>query len=411
MSLTLCLAGCSVQEQGTKKESAEVVIPVRFLVNADTGENENEDLVKEFNQEYKGQYRVEVEWISDTAEGYRLRLKRENALDKLPAVITDVGFDSDFYQLLLQNGRLTDLKPYMEQAPEWQGAYDERVLAVCSEEDGSMYAAPSCNPAYSYAGFYYNKELFLRAGIDRMPDNWTDFFGCLETLKAQGITPLALHGGSSYWTPLLIATNYMAGTEAGLAFLNEQYPKDYNNESAKSMFALLKRLYTYADTDALKIERLECAKRFGEGKNAITANGGWMIMNFSEELKNKIGFAPFPGKILMEDPKMSAWAVTSGYSRKVTKGAAEFLKFRALRDKKMQSEAADAPAPTVVEREYREAVKAAEWITPNYQLKWEHAVQEDFFVNMLPQYVEGTISQEQFLELLNGEVKKIELEK
>lgn len=384
LNLLLCVvllfSGCGKEETKKQNTEKETMIPVTFLVNPDTGENENEELVAEFNEEYEGQYQLNVEWITDTAEGYRSRIKTMNGLDKLPAVITDIGFDADFYNMLVVN---------------------ERVVDMALSGDASM----------SYGGFYYNKELFEQAGIQEFPKDWHGFFACLDTLKAAGITPLAIHGGSSYWTSLLIATGYTAGTAKGLQFLETQYPQDYDNQSARDLFAMVKRLYNYADPDALHIERTEAAKRFTEGKAAITANGGWMIVNFTKEEKEKIGFAPFPGDVLLKDMKMSTWAVTKGHSEEVTEGAKEFLDFREQRDKKQEKEYFAAPAEGLVEQEYKQVILQAQTIMPNYQLKWESGIQEEFLVNSLPLYIEDEMSQEQFLEGLNEAVQKINAEK
>lgn len=409
--LTLALTGCA--HDGKKEEHAveEIRIPVTFLVNPDTGENENEELVDAFNEEYEGIYQLDVEWITDTAEGYRARIKTLNGLDKLPAVITDVGFDADFYELSITNDRLVDLRPYLAADEAWERAYGERELALYTEEDKGIYLSPSGNASLSYAGFYYNKELFEQAGIGAFPDTWEDFFAMLETLEGAGITPLALHGGSSYWTALLMATGYTAKTADGLAFLQTQYPLDYHNESAEELFAVLKRLYEYADEDAVEIERTESAKRFATGEAAITANGGWMIFNFTDEQKERTGFAAFPGNVLMADMKMSAWAVTSGYSKEVERGAVEFLKFRALRDEVQEAEYFAEKAEYAVEQEYKQTILQAGILMPNYQLKWEAGIQEEFFVNELPRYITDEITQEEFLGKLSEAVAKINAEK
>lgn len=407
----LLLSGCGKESETKNKEQEETRIPVTFLVNPDTGENENEELVQSFNEAYEGTYQLEVTWMTDTAEGYRARIKTLNGLDKLPAIITDAGFDADFYDLLIRNNRLTDIRPYIEADKQWEDAYGEREFSVYQEADGGIYLAPSGNASLSYAGFYYNKDLFRAADIQEFPTDWEDFFACLDTLKAKGITPLAIHGGSSYWTSLLMAAGYTAGTKEGLDFLETQYPKDYKIPGAADMFAMLKRLYEYTDADALHIERPESAKRFVQQQAAITANGGWMLLNFTEEQSERIGFAAFPGGVLMEDMKMSAWAVTAGYPEEVIRGAAEFLKFRALLDAKQEAEYFDTEGENMAEREYKQAVRKAQRIMPNYQLKWEAGIQEEFLVNALPLYVEGEISQEEFLNQLNEAVQVIEEEK
>lgn len=407
----ICLSACGKEEETEQKKQEVIKIPVTFLVNPDTGQNENENLVKEFNKAYEGTYRVEVEWLTDTAEGYRSTIKALNGLDRLPAVITDVGFDDDFYQLLIENNRLVDLWPYMEADGAWTEALNEKVIEVCREEDGNMYLAPIGTFGHSYAGFFYNKQLFSTAGIETFPDTWDGFWECLETLEAHHIPALALNGGSSYWTPLLIATNYMAGSEEGMEFLNVQYPDNYENDCVKDMFSMLKRLYDYAQADVFDMERSEAAQSFIEGEIAIVANGGWMLGTFPSETKERTGFAPFPGNILMQDPKTTAWAVTAGYEENVTRGAIEFLKFRAIKESESEMDFLNSTDSSPAEQEYKAVVRSAERITPNYQLKWEDAIQNDFMVNHLPAYIRGEVSLEEFLVAMNEGVREIDAEK
>lgn len=401
---------CKQQEVQTQEEEV-VQIPVCFLVDPQTGRSENEDLVNAFNEAYEGTYELNVEWITESAEGYRARMKTLNGVDQLPAIITDIGFDADFYQLLVERGRLVDLMPYMQEDEAWMSAMDVHVIEACREEDGTMYMAPIGSSVFSYAGFYYNKDLFAKAGITVFPDTWDGFFSCLEQLQQSGIMPLALHGGSSYWTALLIGTNYMAGTEAGAKFLEMQFPEKYENDSMRSMMQLVKSLYQYTDQDALEIEHDESARRFQMGENAIIANGGWMIMNFTEAEKSHLGFAPFPGNILMEEPKMSAWAITSGYSTEVTEGAAEFLKFRVLKDQEDNREFMKEENTSVLEKEYKDVIEAVDQITPNYQLKWEGEIQNNFFVNQIPLYINEKISLDEFLTAMDETVSEINEEK
>lgn len=405
----LLLTGCDKEEEKPKKK--EVEIPVCFGVDQKTGKSDNEKLVDAFNKKYKGTYHLEVEWVTDSAEGFRDRIKVLNATDKLPVIVTDIGFDADFYQLLVDNHRLLDLSVYFNQDEEWKEALDSNIMKQCMDKNGKTYLMPLGTMVHSYAGFYYNKELFQQAGIKKFPDTWDEFFECLRKLKKKGITPLALHGGSSYWTALLIGTDYMAKDKKGMDFLNTQYPSTYQTDSMKDMLFMLKELYQYADADALEIEHGESRTRFVEGKSAIMVNGGWMLENLPSDFRKKTGFAPFPHNILMEEPKMTAWAVTTGYDKEVTKGAIEFLKFRTMLAKKDSDEFLEKKNVPVLEKEYKEVIKKVQTITPNYQLKWEDEIQNQFWVSEFPLYIQGKIGMDKFLKAMDQKVKEIESEK
>lgn len=114
----LC-AGCSREEKTAEKKSEEPVkIPVVFRVDPATNVSNNLEFVEEFNALYEGRYVVEVEWLTESTAGYRERLKQWNVLDEMPAVITDAGFDYDFYRLLVEERRLVDLRPYIWRSPQ-----------------------------------------------------------------------------------------------------------------------------------------------------------------------------------------------------------------------------------------------------------------------------------------------------
>ena len=123
-----------------------------FLINPATNLSENQELVSGFNKQYQGTYEVDVEWLTESTSGYRENLKKWNVLDEMPVLITDAGFDYDFYRLLIENKRLVNLRPYMDAIPEWKAAVKPEILKECTEDSGDIYLAPLGNEIKSYAG-------------------------------------------------------------------------------------------------------------------------------------------------------------------------------------------------------------------------------------------------------------------
>lgn len=400
--LVLCIffgltAGCESVQKDTVENEEEVVITAMFCVDPGTDQGQYQELVESFNEEYKGQYRVEVEWVTATEQAYREKIKVLNALDKLPAVITDAAFNAELYENMVSNGRFVDLRPYMEQSQEWSSLLTEVAMEDIIEEDGGVYLAPLEAGVYSSAGIFYNKDLFEKAGITEFPETWEEFFVCLEKLQKKG-TPIALHGGGTYWGAMLFATAYMASEPGGKDYLMETLPASYYNEEMERMLACLEELYQYTYEDALEIEFSDAAERFYNGEAAMIANGYWMLEEMPEEVKERTGFAAFPGNCMMVSPQMSGWAVISGYDEEVTKGAAAFLEYRYLNSKIIEVEEEGAEEGSLLETEYKEVYKGITSSVPNYQLKWKDSIQNDFFSQMIPKLLEGTISREEFME-------------
>lgn len=410
--LTYLLSGCGKPLEKQETEKKEVTsIPVTFLINPATNLSENQELVSGFNKQYQGTYEVDVEWLTESTSGYRENLKKWNVLDEMPVLITDAGFDYDFYRLLIENKRLVNLRPYMDAIPEWKAAVKPEILKECTEDSGDIYLAPLGNEIKSYAGIIYNKELLRQAGYETFPQTWEEFWKCLNTLKGQGITPLSLHGSGSYWVSMLFATSYIYGTADGGAFLNQDFPESYQNPVMEDLMTMLDQMYDYTFEDAVEIDYDEAEERFTDGKAAIFANGYWIIEELPDEVKEKLQFVPFPGNILMSSPRMSAWAMTVGYDAKVTDGAAKLLAFRVQQDLENTERLMNQEELSPLEDSYIDAVKKNVTVMPNYQMKWEQEIQNDFFTENLPGYLDGEMSAKELLKRMDERLEEIRKKK
>ncbi|MBD5554592.1 MAG: carbohydrate ABC transporter substrate-binding protein [Roseburia sp.] len=395
-AVMLLTAGCGRKDTVTLlTEGGEeaVVISILLRVDPETGEEEYTELIDGFNVEYAGRYRVEAQWIKDTEQGYRDRLKILNAYDRLPILITDAAFSSDFQELMISNERYLNLYPYLENREEWQ-----ELLGKSSSEE--IYMVPLSMGLYSSAGLYYNRELFQKAGIETFPQTWDEFFECLDSLQQTGITPLALHGSGEYWSPMLISTAYMSSTEDGKAFLEEYFPESYDNESVLTMLSCMETLYDYTFEDALNINFNQAQNRFLRGDAAILANGYWMLQDIGEDLQDKIGFAPFPGNAMMIDEQMSSWAVVSGCSEEEIRGAVEFLTYR------QRISEVDVERASQLEKEYISVFQQTEESFVNYQFRWQEHLLNEFFNTAFPEFIEGNCDSEDFIEMMDEELAK-----
>lgn len=391
--LTVCaglllLTGCGKKDTVTVlTESGETAVSVSILLRVDpeTGEEDYTDLIEGFNAEYAGQYRIDAQWIKETEQGYRERLKILNVYDQLPVIVTDAAFSADFRELMIYNGRYLNLYPYLEGKEEWQALVEK-------SSDEEIYMVPLSLGLYSSAGFYYNKALFAEAGIEEFPRTWEDFFACLDTLKEAGITPLALHGGGEYWAAMLISTAYMCKTERGRDFLEEYFPASYDNDSMRELLSCMALIYDYTFDDALEITFNQAQERFLNGDAAILANGYWMLQDIEDTKQDGIGFAAFPGDLMMIDEQMSSWAVIAGYSEEEIAGAVEFLTYR----QKLSEVDEENAGP--LEQEYIAVFEGAGGSFVNYQFRWEEQLLNDFFNTAIPEFLQGERDADSFIQ-------------
>ena len=79
--------------------------------------------------------------------------------------------------------------------------------------DGRLYGVPQ---ALTEVGFFYNKALFAKAGVDAdKVKTWDQFLDMVKALQAAGITPLSV-GGADKW-PLSFFWSYLSLRQGGKA--------------------------------------------------------------------------------------------------------------------------------------------------------------------------------------------------
>jgi raffinose/stachyose/melibiose transport system substrate-binding protein len=194
-------------------------------------------------------------------------------------------------------GLLMDITSYLEK-DGWKDTFSPGALGVYSFE-GKYYGVPRDMGA---VGFWYNKDLFAQAGIDKTPATWTELLDDVKKLKAAGITPIALGEGDKW--PGAFWWEYLAVRIGGKAAFDAAY-------SHKGAF-----------TDApfveagKKLQELMALEPFQEGflgatwpdeqvvmatsKAAMDLMGQWAPGAFKDSsvdkkgLGDKLGWFPFP---------------------------------------------------------------------------------------------------------------------
>jgi raffinose/stachyose/melibiose transport system substrate-binding protein len=96
----------------------------------------------------------------------------------------------------------------------WKDTINAGALSMY-EVDGKNYGVPF---DLGLVGFWYNTKSFADAGITAPPKTWDEFLTTVQTLKAKGITPIALAGkdtwtGAFYWAYLAVRNAGQAGME------------------------------------------------------------------------------------------------------------------------------------------------------------------------------------------------------
>ncbi|WP_349946960.1 extracellular solute-binding protein [Lacrimispora sp. BS-2] len=335
MGVTI-LAGCTTKNPdqsggNTAKDSGnsgEIVINYpTFQVGVNTAAPVVSQLVEEFNKEYKGKYRIQLEEVPGDAN-YVDKIKVQLGTGDLPPVVYGGGYN--LLDLAVAKDLVLDLTDTVGGDPEWKGLYSDASLETNSR-NGKIYASSAEG---SIIGYFYNKELFEKAGITEPAKTWDEFFKQCDALKAAGITPLAMDTADSAWvTQLWLGAMAATANEDGLKFMETMNPDDYNTPE---MIAAAEKVQTmlreYTTLDAIGGKYENAANNFLSGQAAMIANGPWMIGDFEDEAKampgfsDKVGSAIYPGGFVYDAP-IQGYFVTKQDDPKLEEAAIAMVKF------------------------------------------------------------------------------------
>ncbi len=219
-------------------------------------------------------------------------LENQAFKDKL-ATVMQSGSPPDLFQswgggVLKQYadaGLVQDLTDAMKK-DGWGDSLSGGALTLYSA-DGKIYGVPW---DAGMVGFWYNKDLFKKAGIDTPPTTWDEFLADVKKLQAAGITPIAL-GEKDSWTGAFW-WEYLATREGG----QEAFVNAYSRKGSFTDEPFIK-----AGQD---LKQLVDLKPFQEGFLAAAYPDQQVVMANGKAAMELMGqWAPGADSAQLQDPK------------------------------------------------------------------------------------------------------------
>ncbi len=305
VSMMLCIVPMFASGASETKQAGADVVEINFptfLVGVNSSAGWFAERADTFNKEYEGQYRLVVEEIPGD-QNYIDKMKVLYSSNSLP----DVMFTGGYNLLDMMNDKFVDLTPYIEKDSAWKASMSEQGIAVNSR-DGKILGVPFTK---QQIGYFYNKDLFRKAGIENPAQTWDEFFKQCEKLKKAGITPLSMDTADSGWVTSLMLGAMIASDDEGTKFMNTSLPKNYNTPQFIDAADKIQKLFlNYTTPDAIGGKYENAASNFFMEQTAIIANGPWMIGSFYDDslvepgFAEKIGTAKFPGDTMYNSGKI-----------------------------------------------------------------------------------------------------------
>jgi raffinose/stachyose/melibiose transport system substrate-binding protein len=188
-------------------------------------------------------------------------------------------------------GMLQDITPALDaNGGAWRASFAPGALAVYAE-NGKNYGVPW---DMGMVGWWYNKDLFTKAGITSVPTTWDDLLADVKTLKAAGITPISL-GEKDTWTGMhmwsYLATR-ICGQAKFLAAANRT-GGSFDDPCFVQAGTDLKQLIDLQPFEAgfLGMSHDQMQGTFGNGKAAMELSGQWAPGSEAGQAADKKGVA------------------------------------------------------------------------------------------------------------------------
>ena len=180
----------------------------------------------------------------------------------------------------------------------WRDTFAPGALAVYAYQ-GKNYGVPF---DMGMIGWWYNKDLFAKAGIQEPPKTWTELLDDVKKLKAAGITPIAVGMGDKWpgmhmWAYLVTRIGGKANFEGALMRTGSFTDAPFV-EAGKKLQELI-ALEPFQD-GFLGATYGDEATAMGNGKAAMELMGQWAPAvekdNSADKqgIGDKLGWFPFP---------------------------------------------------------------------------------------------------------------------
>ncbi|MEF3305594.1 ABC transporter substrate-binding protein [Paenibacillus sp. GYB003] len=302
----LATAGCSGSTDGeaeTAGDGKEAVVTVWGLSDFLKGdESPGQRMVKEFNEKYKGQIRVEARYMP--AAEYNAAIQAAVTSGDLPDIYQTPS-NTDI-RTFVANGLALPFDGLVSDG--WKnrffpGSFVEGVNTI----DGKTYSWPLTGPQLGSI-LYYNKDVLKKAGIDpeKPPKTWDELRDMAKTVTAQGkgdVYGIVFGGGETGGSSGVVAfVNALAAgvspeAAGGFNYKTGQYA--YDSKAIADSFDLLLKLKQDGSIlpSSFTMKGAEAGIMFGQGKAAFLIDGRarmWLVKRDTPQASFGLAQVPTP---------------------------------------------------------------------------------------------------------------------
>ncbi len=257
----------SSTEEAAKPQGGEITA-MCVGTESDTYLEDYQSIIDDFNANNEFGVTVNMEFYEN--EQYKTKLTTVMASNAVPDIF--FTWELSYLEPFVSGGKVADITSYLESDQDWKNSFAEGTLDLLTY-DGKNYAIPTQK---SLCVMFYNKQIFADNNIT-VPTTYDEFLAACETLKAAGVTPLAM-SGSDTWIPAQFVQQISNGI-AGMDLYNGicDGSKNWNDAAHVEAATELQNMVNagYFQDGFIGMGPEESTALFESGKTAMYFQGAW----------------------------------------------------------------------------------------------------------------------------------------
>lgn len=205
---------------------------------------------------------IKIEMDSVVNDAYKEKIRVLISSNDVPDVF--ISWSDSFAFNLVKSGRVKSLNDMLAKDKAFASSFIQSQVKPFTF-DGVTYGMPL---TIDGKVFVYNKDIFTKAGITKLPSNFDELLSTLDQLKAKGYAVPLLEGLSDAW-----AISHYLGTMFQRYLPADVLAKDYaeatgefTNPGYKTVLERFQKLVTYMGPNATSISHTEARNQFIAGK-------------------------------------------------------------------------------------------------------------------------------------------------
>lgn len=291
LGLILVLVCSSFTGCGSKDDEVVKITLIHGWGNSDADHEAMRQIYKDFEKEHP---EIHLNLISmPSSTDVISKVGDLLTVGQIPDIVFTGGDGREsIYSFMAEKGYALDLIPYMQEDEEFYNSVSPSILSYWMTRQGELYTV---SDVLLMGGYWYNQNLFEKAGILEPPKTWEEWETVCRKLEQLGQTtepqmePLILDTDHIVYltNAILYEENSLEFTNISNNMISVQSPTFQNTlEQLEKIAEYSDIVNTYSYRDALD--------SFNKEETAIYINGVWANSMIDPNLE--VAYANFPSK-------------------------------------------------------------------------------------------------------------------